>query len=183
MTILAVLVIALTSAARPEPLVPPCPAPWSALLSKEVFGRHAVKAPVMRSPTVPPDVRSGQAHFYRTAIRAAAKGGADFAGHYTIVRIGCGATTACLAIVDTVNGKVFFPRELTGATALLVDSPDPVGIFNYRVDSRLLVVIGTPNEDAAREGASYFIWQNDRLRLIRFFSAATLCSMPPSESN
>ena len=182
MSILAVLVVALSSAARAGLLVPPCPAPWSALLSKEVFGRHALKALVRRSPSVPPDVRSGQAHYYRTAIRAVAKG-ADFAGHCTIVRIGCGATTACLAIADTLDGKVFFPRELVGATALLVDSPDQVDIFNYRVDSRLFVVVGIPNEDAAREGASYFIWQNDRLRLIRFISAATLCSMPPSKSN
>src|SRR5437867_8720028 len=49
---------------------------------------------------------------YRTVLRDAAKKGPDFAGHYTLVRIGCGTSCVMVALVDAVNGRVYFPRGL-----------------------------------------------------------------------
>jgi len=157
-----------------------CPAPFAGLLSDEVFGGYGVKMPSETSPAHMPDVRTGTAYLYRTVIREGAKRGSDFAGHYRAIRIGCGAATVCLAIADTQNGKVYFPAELERATALLVDTGTDVDTLNYRRNSRLLVVVGLPNEEPARAGMSYYTWRSGKLSLIRFTPAAKLCSLPPS---
>jgi hypothetical protein len=82
----------------------------------------------------------------------------------------------CPAIVDAKTGKVFFPPELEEASALLLDTGDAdVETLNFRKNSRLLIVFGTPNEDPQRDGMSYYLWQSDRLRLIRFTPATEVC--------
>ena len=177
--VLALFAIALGSEAQSQSLPLRCPAPFASLLSDKVFGDHAVAAPKMRP--VAADVRAGQAHLYRTVIREAARSGPDFAGHYTIIRIGCGAATICVAIADAQTGKIYFPPELRSATALLVDTGAmEVATLNYRRNSRLLVVIGLPNEDPKKAGASYYLWRAGKLSLLHFTPAAKLCSLPPS---
>ena len=178
----ALLAITLSSTAKSQLVIPPCPAPWATLVSDRVFSHYPVKTVAPRKLPAVPDVRIGQAHFYRTAIRQAAKNGPDFAGHYVIVQIGCGAATACLAIADTLTGRVFFPPKLGAATALLVDTPDDekFSTLNYRRSSRLLILVGTPNEDPNTEGMSYYVWRANRLRLVRFIPTTKLCSMPLS---
>ena len=179
---LALLAIAPGSEARPQTSEPyRCPASFAALLSARTFGDYAVKLPAGRLKPVAPDVRVGQTHLYRTAIRAAAKAGPDFAGHYTVIRIGCGAATICVAIADTQTGKIYFPSALRNATALLVDTLGAdVDTLNYRRNSRLLIVIGSPNENPKRAGVSYYVWRSGELSLLRFTPAAALCSLPPS---
>ena len=41
-------------------------------------------------------------------------------------------------------------------------------LINFRLDSKLLIVIGGIDEDAALRGISYFLWENERLCRIRF---------------
>lgn len=157
-----------------------CPAPFNQLLSDSVFSRYVVPAArARRSKTAPPEVRAGRARLYRTAIREGARGGPDFAGEFTIIPIGCGAATICLAIADAKTGKVYFPSELKSVEALLVDTGSlNVHTLNYRRNSRLLIVVGSPNEQRKRAGISYYIWSAGRLRLIRFVPAAGLCGLP-----
>ncbi len=125
---------------------------------------------------VPPLVQKGEAHTYRTVLREQASRGPNFAGHYTVIWIGCGAATVCPAIVNAITGQVHFSKVLRTATALMRDTgATGVEILNYKIDSRLLVVVGTPNEDARKEGMSYYLWDGHKLRLIRFVSAARLC--------
>ena len=38
--------------------------------------------------------------------------------------------------------------------------------YRYRSDSRLLVLIGGINEDEGRQGAHYFVLENDRLKEV-----------------
>jgi hypothetical protein len=105
-----------------------------------------------------------------------AKQGPNFAGHFTIARIGCGAASVCPAIIDVKTGSVFFPPELSSAEALLMDTGDTqVDTLNYRRDSRLLIVAGTPNENRKNEGMSYYLWGAGKLRLIRFVPRVNLC--------
>jgi len=49
---------------------------------------------------------------FRTVLREGAKKGSNFAGHYTLVEWGCGSSCQSHAIIDTKNGKVFFPDKL-----------------------------------------------------------------------
>ena len=178
--IFALFASAIASEAQSRLPMPSCPAPFAQLLSDKIFSNFAVHLPARTLWPAPADVRIGRAHLYRTVIREAAKRGPDFAGRYTIVRIGCGAATLCVAIADARTGKVHFPEKLMNATALLVDTVTDVGTLNYRRDSRLLIVIGSPNEDPQRAGASYYEWRSGKLHLLRFTPAAKLCSLPAS---
>lgn len=179
--ILAFLAAGLGAAARAETPESICSAPFADILSDKVFGRFPVNSPSDTSRPIRPDVRSGKAHLYRTVIREGAKQGPNFAGHYTIIRIGCGAATVCVAIADTHSGKVFFPSELENASALQIAIPGPdVDTLNYRRDSQLLIVVGSPNENSTRAGVSYYLWRSNKLSVIRFTPAAKLCNLPKS---
>jgi len=47
--------------------------------------------------------------------------------------------------------------------------------FRYRKDSKLLVVIGAPDEDAVRGGAFYYLLTGERVKLIHFTPAQKKC--------
>ena len=160
----------------PLPPIPKCLAPFDKLLAADVFARYPTKTPAYKGTPVPPDVRTGEAHTYRTVIRDEAKAGPNFAGHFTIVRIGCGAATNCIAIVNAKTGQVHFSPKLKAATALLMDTGKArLATLNYTLDSRLLILAGEPNEDEKRAGMSYYLWDSGKLSLIHFVPAATLC--------
>lgn len=173
---LTILALGAGSAAKADGDIPRCSAPFDQLLATNVFSGYPAPSPARAIKPVAPDVKSGKPHLYRTMIREGARQGPNFAGHYTLIRIGCGAATVCPAIMDANTGKVFFPPELASAEALLVDTGDTgVETLNYRKDSRLLIVVGTPNEDLKNEGMTYYLWQAGKLRLLRFVPKAALC--------
>jgi hypothetical protein len=141
------------------------------------FEDYAAKPAAPRKPA-PVDLSSHkEARRFRTMLREGAAAGPDFAGHYTIVGWGCGTSCLDFAIVDAANGRVFFPRELRTV------SVDHVGIgkdekeadldaLRYRLDSTLLIVLGAPNEDLARDGIAYYRWTGTSLKLVRFLRSA-----------
>ena len=166
--------VALNSQAQTQ--APRCLAPFQKLLGLEVFAHYPARKAIRELRPASPDVRTGQAHLYRTVIREEAKSGPNFAGHYTLVPIGCGAATSCLAIVDAITGAVYFPTNLRSATALLMDTgKDDVQRLNYKLESRLLIVAGEPKEDEERAGLSYYLWGGGKLTLVRFLPAAKFC--------
>ncbi|MDB5846255.1 MAG: hypothetical protein JWP29_7 [Rhodoferax sp.] len=119
-----------------------------------------------------PDIRTqALARLFRTRLLEGARTGSNFAGHYTVIRWGCGAGCTQLAIADAVSGRVFFPANLQSVDNVNVDTAfDDAGInlVQYRRDSRLLVVIGGINETDALRGISYFAWEGDHLTRLRF---------------
>jgi hypothetical protein len=81
-----------------------------------------------------PDVSSGEARTYRTVIREGAKAGVNFAGHYTVVTIGCGTSCIRAVVIDRMTGKVQFTPVGPGlGVAIRVDSAlliaDPAGMI------------------------------------------------------
>ena len=121
----------------------------------------------------PADVKTQpQARMFRTRISEGAKTGPNFAGHFTVVRWGCGMDCVGLAVVDANSGKVYFPPNLGNVDRTNIAYDDfelPDGeLIRYKLNSRLLVVIGGINEDPARRGISYFVWEHGQLRRIRF---------------
>jgi hypothetical protein len=110
---------------------------------------------------------------YRTVLREEIAKGPNYAGNYRVAFWGCGASCAIFAVVNLKTGKVITAKEFTSVlgTHLYADDflprteSDGWG-FRYKRDSSLLVVIGAPDEDNLREGAYYFVLQNDQLRLI-----------------
>jgi hypothetical protein len=173
---LAAATMASTAWAQVETEIPVCSAPFDRLLGDEVFNAQPVPPPPTAIRPAAPIVKHGRAHLYRTLLREDAKQAPNFAGHYTLIRIGCGAATVCPAIMDAETGQVFFPPELNSAEALLMDTGDvDLETLNYRLDSRVLVVAGTANENLGQAGFYYYAWRDNRLTLFRFLPAAEVC--------
>ncbi|MEC4891419.1 MAG: hypothetical protein SAL07_03555 [Oscillatoria sp. PMC 1051.18] len=99
-----------------------------------------------------------QARRFRTALQEGIKNGANFAGKYAVVTIGCGTSCQQIAIVDVSTGKVF-----------MSEVGSELGV-KHRLDSRLLVInppenlenINLPEELKTQ----YFVWENNSLRSL-----------------
>ncbi len=112
---------------------------------------------------------------FRTSIREQMlEEGINFAGHYTIAVMGCGTGCSTTAIVDARNGRAYFPRELNGWSVepgayRFAENED---VRTFRVDSRLLKIIGAPRLSADERwgpsGVYYYEWKNNRLRQVYF---------------
>ena len=132
----------------------------------------------------PPLLASREARLFRTVIRDAAAEGPDFAGHYTIAVWGCGASCTSAAIVDAVSGRVVFQDAMSDIAGSHVAGREPDGTepayvsLRFRPDSRLLIVLGAPGEDDARDGVAYYVWTGTGLTQLRFYPRAMLCGSP-----
>jgi hypothetical protein len=138
------------------------------------FGHFKVESLSDARPA-PVDLKSHPlARRYRTILRAGALKGPNFAGHYTVVGWGCGSSCVQFAVVDARNGAVFFPRAFQSVSGLHVNSegfePDAArdGYWGlrYRLDSRLLIVLGALDERSDQEGATYFSFEDGAFRQI-----------------
>jgi hypothetical protein len=172
LALLAVLAISLTPATAAQP-APSATADCAAnLLADGPKFRDYPAAPAILSRPAKPDVYAdAQSKVFRTRLREGAAAGPNFAGHYTVVSFGCGAGCQTFAIVDAQDGRVFWPRRVKTLEVDLANScfSDPdVEILRYRPDSRLIIAAGLINEDAKRLGVSYFLWEDERLKLIKF---------------
>ncbi|WP_426339751.1 hypothetical protein ACN9MZ_26240 [Pseudoduganella sp. S-14] len=111
-----------------------------------------------------------QARQYRTMLKKAAKEQRpDFAGHFIVAQWGCGSSCVMNKIIDARTGKVFHPAGVETNIVINIDGPlfDSGGMLRYRVDSRLFILIGDPEEDAKRRGISFFEWTGSRMKLLR----------------
>ena len=132
-----------------------------------------------RGPNASADVRSdARSRMYRTQLRGWVTEKPNFAGHYILATWGCGTGCTQIAVIDAVTGKVFHPPGARTNSIVDVDSEllrdadssprrADFGALRYRADSRLLVLIGMPEERPENRGISYFVWENDRLTRIR----------------
>lgn len=106
-----------------------------------------------------------KASTFRTVLKKAEANGPNFAYKYTIADWGCGTECHSLAVIDSSNGKVYFP-----------DIGYNVGI-DFDINSRLLIV--NPPKDIYEnygydpknwhEGleTEYYIWENNDFKLIK----------------
>jgi hypothetical protein len=110
---------------------------------------------------------------FQNRIRAAAKVGANFAGHYAIVGWSCGMICYQLSIVDVSTGRRYGP-PFEG----IADEPCPrnytdAGMFSFRLNSRLLILRGSTEEwgsDGVQDqpcSTRYYVWRRNRLVLLR----------------
>jgi hypothetical protein len=128
------------------------------------FDSYPVQAVSYAAPA-PVSIGTPQSKRFRTVLRAGAAAGPNFAGHFTVVTWGCGVACQSIAIVDSTNGRVYFPEALKlNAYQEVWQTPLPAP-FQFRLDSRLLVVVGSPN-DSDSLGVFYYVWDPPKLRLI-----------------
>lgn len=118
-----------------------------------------------------PILATADARLYRTVIRDAAAEGPNFAGDFTIVRWGCGSACVDWTILSARTGRMFFAEDLR----MLVNLRGLDERLTYWPDSRLLVLVGMPREDAAREGILFLEWTGRALRRLRYVPVRELC--------
>lgn len=142
-----------------------------------IFAAYAVASPeTIANPKL--DLASNPiAKKYRTVLRQEVSLGPNFAGHYRVAVWGCGTSCAMFAVVNLRTGRVITPDGFsytsgvyfgTESWDVLPRSQREAGLFGFRKDSRLLMVLGDLDEDESREGAFYFVLDNERLRKIYF---------------
>ena len=117
-----------------------------------------------------------EAKLFRTRLRQWSTHKVNFAGHYILATWGCGTDCSQIMIIDAVSGHVFHPKSISTNIAANVD----LGLINggtvwpnegsvkFRADSKLLVLIGAPDEDGSRRGISYYAWDHNQLQLVRY---------------
>lgn len=112
-----------------------------------------------------PVLRTRMQKSFRTAIRDAAQGGPNFAGHYTLAEWGCGAGCVSMAIVDNKTGATFDgPFNVLGYDlSYTYEGGDEQ--LAFRVDSRLVIARGCPGEKDC--GSYFYEWTGDAFKLIR----------------
>ncbi len=116
----------------------------------------AVTKVARRSPL---QFRSVLSRRYRTDLREAATGPVNFAGHYVLTSIGCGAGCVQVAAIDAGAGSVTWLPPTVCCWPLSITEP-----LEYRRDSRLLVVHGALNEKGA--GTHAFLLNGGRFALV-----------------
>jgi hypothetical protein len=125
---------------------------------------------IFKVKPAPAKISSSRARMFRTVIREGAKGGPNFAGHYTIVTWTVGLNLLQLAIVDAQSGKVYFPPQLFQIAASFNPSElDAEYALDFQLNSRLLIVAGDRMGigDDEEYGKFYYEWRNNQLRLIK----------------
>lgn len=100
------------------------------------FNMFPVKI-IYKGKMAKPDLRTDpDSYGFRTRIReGCAPDTINFAGHYTIVEWGCGAECVQLAVVDRINGRVFYSTRY-----IPFDTADGHWLSQYRNDSRMIIV-------------------------------------------
>ena len=159
------------------------------------FQDYPVKT-FFRGRPVPPVLATPEERRYRTRIQdgvsvgrgvwtgswkdAKEKAGPNFAGHYTVIRWGCGSECLMMAIVDAETGKVNSPPLSGAGTELFV----PMDIMSdreidFRLDSTLMVLRNACRKDRTECGVYYFNWKDDHFILEQ----RTLVDLTKSNEN
>jgi len=116
-----------------------------------------------------PVLKTPEDREYRTRIRRGAAQGANFAGHYAVVILGCGTQCSSFLIVDVQNGRVF-------ARAQKEYTCQPY----YNLDSRLLVTdvcTGPPTGTGCTR--AFWEWTGTELRALAKTPISCNASEPP----
>lgn len=105
---------------------------------------------------------SSSARMYRTMLRQNAKQGVNFAGQFILATWGCGSDCHSFAIIDAKTGAVYFSPLISFVGGQRFQEEDRL---QFRRNSRLLIVAGAKDDEEI--GKFYYVWKNNRLRLLR----------------
>ncbi len=102
---------------------------------------------------------------FRTMLKHAAEEKPNFAGHYVVSTWGCGAGCVMGVVIDTRTGRVYWlPHTLCCWSGQLDASFDAV---EFRLDSRLMVLVGARDENEGDEGKHYYKFENGQFVLLQ----------------
>ena len=126
-------------------------------------------ATVYNGPNAKLNLRSdSEAKLFRTQLARWHKEKPNFAGHYILARWGCGANCYSISIIDAKTGRIYHPSGLRSNTTDNIDDALVDKSLQFRPDSKLLVLIGAPEEDMRHRGISYYVWENNKMNRVKF---------------
>jgi hypothetical protein len=93
--------------------------------------------------------------------------GPNFAGHYFVIRWGCGSDCLMMAVVDAETGKVY-PSPIPGVGTELFVSMDIMSDreIDFRLDSSLMILRNACRGARAECGVYYFNWKDNHFDLV-----------------
>jgi hypothetical protein len=137
---------------------------WWTTAGLDAFKFTAYPASTFAGPKVPPSFTGAGRNYsdFRTRIKEGAASGPNFAGHFTVVTIGCGAECTWSAIVDNSNGRIQsfeIGGHGSGEDSTTADT-------KFEVDSNLLKEVASDPADEHGCIYSAYLWTGTSLRLI-----------------
>jgi hypothetical protein len=123
-----------------------------------LFAKYPAGPVFNRKPSKVDIASHKDGRIFRSRLRAAAAKGPNFAGHMTVVEIGCGTMCQVIMVVDARHGMVYAP----------LPSPASLGV-DFKLGSRLLVVNPpenireTPNAKELGVTTEYYVWNDGKL--------------------
>jgi hypothetical protein len=139
---------------------------------------------IYSGPAAEPILRTAAEKHFQTRIRKGVSEGAgvwtgswkspvnqkgpNYAGHYFVIRWGCGSNCLMMAIVDAQRGKVYGPPLNRGGTELYLPM-DPMSDveIDFRADSSLMVLRNACKTPRSECGVYYFNWKNNQFALVK----------------
>ncbi|HEY1577226.1 MAG TPA: hypothetical protein VGF82_09175 [Terracidiphilus sp.] len=110
-----------------------------------------------------PIINSPAKAYFRTRLREGSSQGSNFGGHYALLQWGCGDGCTTFFILDELNGHVYEPGF--HLTAPKSGADENFG-FQYRPDSRLLVMEGCHGNFIDSCGKYYMLWTGSKLETL-----------------
>jgi hypothetical protein len=117
------------------------------------FARYPAEGLYKGKPALPKLTTPTQREF-RTVIRRGARKGPNFAGHYTVVELGCGSNCVVFAVVNAANGEVY------DSDMPPINDEYPCGLL-YKLESKLFVVEKSSTANGNCE-ARLYTWDGSR---------------------
>jgi hypothetical protein len=133
------------------------------LLALPTFDQYKVEVPEHVSVAKSVRTNSADAKRYKTVLTDALKGGPNFAGTYTLARVGCGSSCNWIAIIDTKSGAVVSPGFTLSFANTWIGSDEPV---EFRRDSALVILRGCLNENDKACGVYAMKWDGKKLQTL-----------------
>lgn len=107
-------------------------------------------------------------HSYRTEIRAQARKGPNFAGHFTLAKWGCGSPCLRFVIIDATSGAAYDPGIIVGCA----NKHGLEAKIDFRLGSRLIAATGISEAAASSTevvcGTNYYLWDGKHLKFAHF---------------
>lgn len=100
---------------------------------------------------------------FKTVLTGSLFGPPNFAGKYVIASWGCGSSCQRHAIINKINGEVFWPKEIEASFNLFACE---MNTLEFKTDSKLLIF----NEPRSSEGFIKILYYWDGKMLIKINS-------------
>lgn len=126
------------------------------------FKDHPVRT-IFKGKPAPPALETGFEQDRREYFERAAARGVTFAGHYSVIRLPCGATCVDPVILDLQSGKTVKVGFSISGWRKYHKGFEPIV---FRRDSALIVFLGARNEKLPL-GTHYYVLENGVLKLLR----------------